>query len=205
MVSELTVALCAPALSCIRTIVTPAVDDITNFMIAVPYLTGLQELYADGPNDHILLPLLSQYCKNLESVNIRCSSYATPTELLQLTQNCPYIHSIHTYNDHFYSDELVIGLAKRCSNLQKLVLSTPAEMNTITDRCILALSKHCPYLQELVLNQCIYLTETTVLKFIQQCKHLYKLVLPDTVVSEDTVLTLPVSIPNDNDEMMLFL
>ena len=205
MVSEVTVALCAPALSCIHTIVTPTVDDITNFMITVPYLTELLELYADGPNDHILLPLLSQYCKKLESVYIRCSSYATPTVLLQLTKNCPYLHSIHTYNDDFYSDELVIGLAKRCPNLQKLVLSTPTEMNTITDRSLLALSKHCPYLQELVLNQCIHLSETAVLQFIQQCKYLYKLVLPDTVVSEDTVLTLPVSIPNDNDEMMLFL
>ena len=178
--------LCAPALSCIQSITTPyllADNDTSQYARTMTYLTALQKVYADGYGDHILLPLFLQNCVHLEEVTIGKRSSVTPAQLLQLVQNYPHLHTIKLYNHIFYTDEIVIGLAQRCPNLQNL--------ETITDASLLALSKHCPKLREVQLQYCTQITKTAILHLVQQCKKLYFLAIPATVLSEDTVFGVP--------------
>ena len=193
--TEQSAVLCAPALSCIHTIATPFVNlegQISNYTVAVPYMTALQHVNAVSFIDHLLLPLFSEYCLKLESLTIVITSSATPIQLLQLAQNCRNLHSVHLSKDDFYTDEFVLGLAQRCPNLHKLNFEYHEGSNTgITDSSLLALSKHCLQLQELYVSTCILLTEAAVLQFIHNCKHLHILKVPLNWLSEDTVLSLP--------------
>ena len=184
-------ALCAPALSCIHIISTPRYDN-TAVVFAVPYLTALQSVYVDGPIDHILLPLFFQYCLQLEELTIMASSSTTPAQLLQLVQNYPHLRKIRICNPFFYTDEIVIGLAQRCPNLQKLALDNEVGFDTVTDSSILALSEHCANLRELQFQYCTQITEAAVLQLVQQCQKLYFLAIPVKVLSEDTVFGVPV-------------
>ena len=189
-------ALCAPALSCIQDITTPyllADNDTSQYARTIPYLTSVKCVYANGRRDHILLPLISQYCVHLEEVTIGKRSSATLTQLLQLVQNYPSLHTISLCNPFFYTDEIVIGLAQRCTNLHSFSLAIEVVVNTtnITDASLLALSEHCPKLQKLQLQYCTQITETAILLLVQQCKHLNFLAIPDTVLSEDTVFGVP--------------
>ena len=184
-------ASCAPALSCIQSISTPRYDN-TAVVFAIPYLTALQSVYVDGPIDHILLPLFFQYCLQLKEITIMASSSTTPAQLLQLVHNYPHLHKIRICNPFFNTDEIVIGLAQRCTNLQKLALDNEFAFDTVADNSILALSEHCPNLRELQFQYCTQITETAILHLVQQCKQLYFLAIPATVLSEDTVFGVPV-------------
>ena len=124
--TEQSAELCAPALSCIHKLATPyavGLDETPHYARTVPYLTELRDINAKGPIDHVLLPLLSQYCLKLEEVEIMDTSTTTPAQLLQLAQNCRHLHTVYIAGDHFSTDELIIGLAERCPNLQVLSLS----------------------------------------------------------------------------------
>ena len=111
-------AKCAPALSCIHSICTYSlrhfhVDPDENtlyYTITIPYLTELRELKAMESNDHMLLPLFSQYCLKSESLKIYKISSSSPAQLLQLVQNCRYLHTIKLYNDNFNTDDVLIVL-----------------------------------------------------------------------------------------------
>ena len=203
--SEQSAALCAPALSCIHSICTP--DDVMYHEIpycamAVPYLTELREIRAIGRRDYRLMPVISQYCMKLEILDIEDYSTTTPAQLQQLAQNCRHLHTISVSTNMTLTDEIIIRLAEYCPNLQKLYLSSNNDI-VITDASLLALSEHCPHIRELSLLKCTQLTETAVLHLIQRYKHLYRLVLPDTCLSEDSVLSLPVTISRQYSTLTL--
>ena len=191
-------ALCAPVLSCIHELSTSSVQldsdgDIANYTMTVPYLTELIKFTAVNSNDIALMSLISQYCQKLESIDILENSTATPVQLLQLAQNCRHLHSLFISNEQFFTDEFIIGLAERCPTLQQLYISTFSVYNTITDASLLALSEHCLQLCELDLTNFTQLTESAILQLIHSCKHLHILNLPLNCLSEDTVLSLPVT------------
>ena len=202
------ITTCAPSLSCIHSIQTSYIHlmhnpDTSYFAIIVPYLTGLWDLCADSSNDHLLLPLISEYCLQLESFTIDNNSSATPTQILQLAQNCTQLKCINFYTNSYCTDEFIIGLAQRCSNLQLILFDNHGAYCTVTDASLLALSKHCPKLREIYMYYLTLLTETAVLQLIQKCKHLNNLVLPNTIISEDTVLTLPVTATRNSNTLFL--
>ena len=208
--TEQSAALCAPVLSCIQTIQTPYIigqedDDVTDYVMAVPYLTGLQAVIGGSRLDNVLLPLISQHCLQLECVAILLNSTTTSDQLLQLAQNCPHLHSIFLSCSITITDDLVIGLAERCPILQRLVLQSYRGIHAVTDASLLALSEHCPQLCELGFHNCMQLTEAAVLQFIHICKHLHILKLPLACLSEDTVLALPVSVSHDDSVPLLTL
>ena len=169
------------------------------YAITISYLTELRKLKLEGFVDDTLVPIISQYCLKLESVIIHHRSTSTPTQLLQLAQNCQHLHTIELSHSDFSNDELIIGLAERCPNLQTLSHEYFLQYitNTISDACLLALSKHCPNLRELDFHNCTTITEVGILLLIQHCKHLYRLILPCSCLSEDTVLTLPVTVTKE--------
>ena len=164
--------------------------------MVIPYLTELKEVVVVSRIDHVLLPLLSQHCLKLNFISVLENSTATITQVLQLAQNCRNIHTIELVNDGINTDELIIGLAERCPNLRSLYVEATAN---ITDSSILALSDHCLQLRELML-QCTNLsltTEDAILQLICRCKYLHILKLPLSCLSEETVLTLPVTASRD--------
>ena len=201
--TEESAALCSSALSCIHSITTQFKqqdENIHNYTMALPYLTELHSLHAMGCNDHIVLPLLSQYSLKLEVLRVRPLSSATAIELLQLIQQCSLLHTIDISNHIEYTDEFVISLAQYCPKLQSLTLVSRDDI-TITDASILALSEHCPQLREFELYKCFQLTESAVVHFIQHCKYLHTLVLCDSGVLEDTVFGVPVKVAVCDDIM----
>ena len=199
--------LCAPALSCIHSITTyiKHLENFTyNYTLAIPYMTELRHVSANGSIDHILLPIVSQYCLKVESLEFQLASSATPTEVLQLTRNCRNLRRITIYSVNLCVDEVVIELAQYCPNLEYLTLVSPKEVNTaITANSLLALSKHCLKLDTLNIIRCLQITEAGVLQFIHNSKHLNRLRLPLNCLSDDTVLSLPVTVSNNNDGMTL--
>ena len=201
--TEQTAALCAPALFCIHSISTPSHilhTDIPNYTITISYLTELRELRAFYFPDHVFLPLISQYCLKLESIEIGYSTSATPVQLLQLAQNCPLLKSVHLMKRIFSSDDFVIQLIQCCPNLQKLNFDYHKGINNdITDSSLIALSQHCLQLKELNFQGCRNITEGAVLQLIHSCKHLYKLTLFPTCLSNDTVLNLPVTVSKSSN------
>ena len=188
---------CISVLTCIHSIWTPDIlldtTEASNYAMSIPYLTELQEVIAVGTIDHVLLPLIAQYCLKLESVGIDDASTTTPQQLLQLTQNCHHLHSIYLFKLNLCNDELIMKIAKHCPNLKKLYLGSYANFHSVTDSSLVALSEHCPQLYELEFHSCILITEAVVLQLIHNCKKLYILRIPLTCLSEDTVLTLPVT------------
>ena len=162
---------CTHVLSCINSTSTPFAyndsnEESSQYAMAIPYMTELQELKARSSYDHLLLPLISQYCLKLESFQINESSSATPTQVLQLAQNCQDLHTIILWNKNMFKDEFIIKLAKRCPNLQ-----------------------------EFVLYKCTTISIAAVLHLVQQCKQLCKLVLPiDMILYNVTVLGVPVKV-----------
>ena len=206
--TEETAALCASALSCIHWIATSSIRplnaiDTARYAMTVPYLTGVQALALNGTIDHILLPLISQYCLKLESISISGSSSATPEQLLQLAQNCRHLHTVDLTNRDFCTDEIVTGLAQHCPNLQSLLLQSFICYSDVTDVSLLALSEHCPQLRELDFHQFYLLTEATILQLIHSCKHIHVLMLPINCISEDTVLSLPVKASKSGNVLIL--
>ena len=92
-------ARCAHLLSCIHTVrlldyfLDDDSNDITpNYVMTIPYLTGLRCVYGLGPKDDMLLSLMSQHCLKLEKVEICERSTATAEQLQQLAQNCQHLH-----------------------------------------------------------------------------------------------------------------
>ena len=205
-------ARCALALSCIHTVRLPDYflddddNDITpNYAMTIPYLTGLRFVHAWGPKDDMFLSLMSQHCLKLEKVEICERSTATAEQLQQLAQNCRHLHTVllHTYNEDFNSDAAIIGLAQRCPTLRSLVFKFNMT-SALTDASILALSEHCPELQELDIIDLYYtdsnrksrkpdITEAAVLQLIKHCIKLRRLKISDRILSEDTVLALPIT------------
>ena len=201
--TEQSAALCAPALSCIHSIYTPCLDKTLRYARTVPYLTELRRLYTRGPIDHVLLPLFAQYCLKLDEVKFRDGSNATPTHLLQLVENCRHLRTICFSNMMVLTDEILINVAQHCPNLQVLYLETSNKIH-ISDASLLALSEHCPHLKSLDFHKCTKLTETAALHLIQYCKQLHTLILPYKVVSEETVLRLPVTELRQHSGLILY-
>ena len=192
--TEHSAALCATALSCIQSISTfraKPQNNVTQYVMTIPYLTGLRKVVVGGRLDNVLLPLISQHCLQLEEILVPYNSRATKPQILQLVQNCLHLHTVNIY-DTKLNNELIVGLAKHCPNLQKLTVNFALDLH---DSCLLALSEHCPQLRELILEHANLtgITVTTVQKLIHNCKHLHVLTLPVNCLSEDSVLTLPVT------------
>lgn len=206
--TEETAALCAPALSCIRSIATSCIKllntiDTVRYAMTVPYLTGVQALALNDTIDYELLPLISQYCLKLESISISGSSTATPEQLLHLAQNCRHLRIVDLTKHDLCNDEIVTGLAQHCPNLQSLLLQSFFSYRNITDVSLLALSEHCPQLRELDFHQYILLTEAAALQLIHSCKHIHVLMLPINCISEETVLSLPVKASKSGNVLIL--
>ena len=188
--------LCTHVISCMHSIITPHsfhVSVAPNYERTVTYLTELRNLKNCSTYDHVFMPLFSQYCLKLETVEINDWSTTTTTQLLQLVQNCQHLHTIDLKKIDFCSDEFIVELTQRCSKLHKLSIVSDVHILTVTDSSLLALSEHCLQLRELYISSCIQITEAAVLQLAQSCKHLHILQLPLTCLSEDTVLTLPVT------------
>ena len=113
------------------------------------------------------MPLISQYCLELESVSIHRSSTSTPNQLP--------LSYIVLCKPSFYTNKFVISFANCCPNLEVFSLGLCERVHTVSDSCVLALSEHCPELCEVEL-QC--LSEDTVLA------------LPVTASKTITTLTL---------------
>lgn len=162
--------------------------------MAVPYLTELRGLNAMGHLDHVLLPLISQYCLKLESIDIDETCSATTAQLLQFAENCKQLKDIHLACYEIYSVTFVVGLIQRSLNLQKLTIFIQGIDIILTDVILLALSEHCRQLERLEIYGPLQITEAAVLQLVQQCKHLHTLALPDTYNFYDTVFGLPVEV-----------
>ena len=207
--TEQTAALCAPALFCIHSISTPYIfqDDgsilTPTYVKAIPYLTELHNVSAESSQDHVFIPLITQYCLRLEILTILNSSSTTTAQLLQLVQNCRHLHSVYLFKDSIITDEIVIGLAECCFNLQSLLLCSNNH-NAITDASLLALSEHCPHLLELDIDCSTHLTEVVVLQLIQHCKQLHTIKLPMNCLSEDTVFGVPVKMEIDDNDTVTY-
>ena len=134
--TEQSAALCAPVLSCIQSMQTPYVigqhSNVLHYAMVLPYLTELQEVCLGGCIDHLLLPLISQYCRKIISVGVMHGTTATATQILQLAQSPRYLHSVFLSSNLLSTDELVIGIAERCPNLIKLVIDAEWEFVTVT-------------------------------------------------------------------------
>ena len=203
--TEQSAALCALALSCIYSIKTPSIFEDTNidtiqYSMTIPYMTNLKLLFAVGMEDHVFIPLISNYCMKLEHVKIYRNSSTTPTQLLQLAQNCIYLTNIELYNHIFFNDDVIIGLLTRRMNIESLTIYSDTTVSNITDASILALSENCPQLEELELYMCTQITAAAVLQLIQQCKQLCILIIPETILSEDTVFEVPVEIESYSND-----
>ena len=208
--TEESAALCAPALSCIHSIWT-STDDNNDSLVTIPYLTELKSLCANSYHDHVLLPLISQHCLKLDSIDISEFSSVTLEQLQQLAQNCSNLQSIVLRCYTLYSDEVFIGLVQYCPNLQKLSLWNHISTGEnwyeagdddaiLTDTSLLALSEHCPLLQELDAYGSFSITQSAVEQLIQQCQHLCKIELcAKTVMFEGTVLGVPVVVNRYDD------
>ena len=97
----------------------------------------------------------------------------------------------------FYTDEFIIGLAQRCSRLQRLYFSFLLQgypVVPVTDAILLALSKHCPYLRVLDVSSFTQLTEDAILQFIPSCKYLRRLQLSFKCLTKLPVLNIPVRV-----------
>ena len=200
-----TVVLCAHILSCIQSINLstkfPIEEEDTNhFMRTIPYLTELRNVVIGCCLEDIQLLLISQHCLKLESIIISPCSRATSTILLQLAENCRYLHTIELFDEYLCNDEVVVGLATHCPNLQKLHFYY---IGNISDTSLLALSKHCLQLRDISLRSRISLTEDIILKLIYNSKYLRRLKLSLDCMSEDTVLSLPVTVEKENYAIIL--
>ena len=59
-------------------------------------------------------------------------------------------------------------------------------------------------LEELELNCMPIITDIVLIRLIQQCKQLYKLILPDMYLSEDSVLGVPVTVEIDESDSVIY-
>ena len=210
--TEQNATLCAPALSCIHYTATPYEwvpvglrhNDVSQYAMAVPYLTELRGLNVMGHLDHVLLPLISQYCLKLESIDIDEICSATTAQLLQFTENCKQLKDIHLTCYEIYFEEFVVGLIQRSLNLQKLTIFIQGIDIILTDDILLALSEHCLHLEKLEVYGPLQITEAAVLQLVQQCKHLHTLALPDTYKFYDTVFGVPVEVKMEHGKTVYY-
>lgn len=162
---------CSHALSCIHSISTLYVqfnENASLYSNAIPQLTELRRLSAASRIDYALLPIIVQYCMQLESIEIweESSTNTTPAQLLQLAQKCPHLHRMEVCSQYFCTDEIIIALAQCSPNLSRLCIDVSYK-SSITDASILALSEHCPQLQELILKCTTKVTQAAILQLTQ--------------------------------------
>ena len=194
------------ALACIHTIWTPNIVNntvTTNYTYTIPYLTNLRKLIANSYVDHIFIPLFTQYCQKLEYMHINNDSCTTTLQLQQLIQNCHNLHTLEISIDTLCTDEIILTITQYCKNIKKLLLCCYTDAN-ITNTSILALSKHCTQLEELELNCMPIITDTVLIRLIQECKQLYKLILPDMYLSEDSEFGVPVTVEIDETDSVTY-
>jgi len=137
---------------------------------------NLEELHIDGDyqNKFNTLDLISKYCPQLKSIEEE-NSYSEPQSWIRLAQNCTKLSNIRSstsnvndktifaFASHLsdtlqnlnvrgadISDEAMVQLVSRCSNLKSL--SLPCVMSSISDKTLVAIGKYCKFLESLDLS-----------------------------------------------------
>ena len=198
---------CAYTLSRIHRIETPtAATTPALYSVAIPYLSNLRRLVLSSPIDHLLLPVFSLYPLPIETLNYFIYSSATAETLLQLVRTVGKTLRTLVFQrtTQIVTDELLLAILPHCPQLTQLSIGTHGPTEQVTDASLLALSEQCRLLEELSIVPCRTVTEAAVLQLIHSCPHISLMYLPLGCLSEDTVLTLPVTSKSISYQTLVF-
>ena len=177
---------CSHALSCIPRLNTRYYqNNIEEFSVILPYMTGLTSVFLGGSNPSYL-PLLTQYCHKLTKIEVYSDNYSIQ-DILSLCHANPLLQELLNYKGWGLTDTTLIELIHACPHLHTLYL--PKDIN-LTNIAILDLSEHCPQLQYLVIKHSTEVTETVVLQLLYRCCKLTRLGLSSSSLSEETCTQL---------------
>ena len=159
---------CSRALSCIQDIGSTGCAIKEHVKYCIPYLTGLISVKFSPLIDPDIVPLLAQYCHNIQCIIIH-SNKIPIDNLLPLFINNTNLKELHVYCCIGLTDSLLIELAQSCPYLHTLDISLE---NVISNTGMLALSEHCHQLIALNISSSSNVTETAVIQLLQQCRQL---------------------------------
>ena len=178
---------CSHALSCIPRLNTRYYqNNIEEFSVILPYMTGLTSVFLGGSNPSYL-PLLTQYCHKLTKIEVYSDNYSIQ-DILSLCHANPLLQELLNYKGWGLTDTTLIELIHACPHLHTLQLPHTV---AVTDIGILALSEHCPQLQHLDIGHCTQVTDTAVLALSKRCRRLTYLNIGScTDITDSSVLAL---------------
>ena len=166
---------CANGLSRIRELSTYNCNRrLERYFHAIPYMTGLRELYLDSREDHLLVPqllvLLQRHCVNVDRIITAYGSSISTPQLMDLAARCPKLKTLVGVDSTNVSNTVLVELACSCPHLWKVTVYS----SEVTEEGVLALAAHCRQLQDLHIPNTT-LTEETVRQLAQHCRHLTRL------------------------------
>lgn len=126
-------------------------DAIIAVVMSCTALQSLDLFFTNNVTTQVL-DALSQYCKNLEYLNLCHGEMAVcDISITNLVSKNPKLVALNLAHCHTISDEAVTAIATHCTGLQFLDLTC---CRRITDASLQVLMQHCPKLSSLEVMQC---------------------------------------------------
>ena len=166
---------CANGLSRIRELSTYNCNRrLERYFHAIPYMTGLRELYLDSREDHLLVPqllvLLQRHCVNVDRIITAYGSSISTPQLMDLAARCPKLKTLVGVDSTNVSNTVLVELACSCPHLWKVTVYS----SEVTEEGVLSFAVRCRQMRDLDLGRTT-VTEETVRQLAQHCRHLTRL------------------------------
>ena len=118
-------------------------------------------------------------CQNLKYFHLNASSEITDNSLFELSEHCPFLEHLSLSHCKFITAKGIISILACCSRLRKLTLEWCTNVEDIDSGSneLMTTSSIHSHLLGLYMTRCKYLSEKTVLHFVQVCPDLRYLYL----------------------------
>lgn len=131
--------------------------------------------------------IIDAFGGHIRVLNIVLGDDVTHQTLERLCRECTELRTLHLFKCAVLTDDLVMALADYCHQVIYLSLSGAVNITNLSMCYLLQCMGH--RLRSLYIDQCILLTESTLIAVIQHCVELETLSFAETSITAEAVIT----------------
>lgn len=181
---------CLEKIKCPRlTVLAPSCfdSDIIALMSMCDHVTHLNCAGSSSSCYFLSLPC----CTSLMKVNLSCTDVRN-ADILQVCSNCQQLDGIELCECRFLTDEAIVALVTRCSQLRTLWMNTN---DPFTDISLRAIAEHGRHLQSLNISACPLMTTAALLGALSACSSLHTYFLDESATRRTQIVQIAQHLP----------